>query len=150
MHLAVVSVSLDLEPELYSTDRERLLRSVRDRVKQAHNSRITIRTDDDAMIVMAFFDDNYARLKARAEELVDAVEGTGEARVDVSTLQFYSWHDGKFQETRDSLLEEENSQIAPRSKHQDRTIVYQDKDDDLNLSEAPKFSRRNMRLPTRK
>ncbi len=47
MYLGVLYVTLDLEPEVTSSDREKLLRSLRDKLKNAFGQRMTVRTDGE-------------------------------------------------------------------------------------------------------
>ena len=92
MYLASLHVTLDLEPEVAQGDRERVLRALRDKVKQYHSSRVTIRTDDDSAIAIALLDDNLERAKTRLAEIADmldeALKGKGHVEVDLAILDF--------------------------------------------------------------
>ena len=102
MHLAVAMVCLDLEPEVQPANRERILRAIRDRIKQNFGSKVAVRSDDSDKIFFSIFDDNYSRIKSRVQSLVDAVESVGESRILEYSEQYFSFHEGEFRET-DSL-----------------------------------------------
>ena len=158
MYLATVFVNLDLEPEVTQVDRERLLRSVRDRLKQNFGSRVTVRTDDDCAIVVALLDDHFGRARSRLDEIVDRIDSYGEARIDSSHAQVFAWYDGTFQETRGELnlaelgLAHTANPGSRTSARLERTIVYGDEDDAAGFAGAPRsgFTRRSLRIPTRK
>lgn len=98
MYLGVLYVTLDLEPEVTSNDRERLLRALRDRLRQSFGQRLTVRTDGESAVMAAFFDESYVRTKTRCDEILEKVDASGEARVEFSSAQIYAWFDGAFQE----------------------------------------------------
>ena len=114
MYLASLHVTLDLEPEVAQSDRERLLRALRDRVKQIHSARVTVRTDDDSSIVIALLDDNLERAKSRLEEIGDLLDNAGQARILVTTAQVFAWFEGRFQETADSRAQGDEDAGHPR------------------------------------
>lgn len=172
MYLATVFVNLDLEPEVSQVDRERLLRSIRDRLKQNFGSRVTVRTNDDCAIVVALLDDHYGRSRGRLDEIVDRIDSYGEARIESSHAQVFAWYDGTFQETRvelnlndlglghtdrsaDRSLGSAANLGSRNSTRPERTIVYGDEDDTAFAGAragAPRsgFTRRSLRIPTRK
>jgi hypothetical protein len=160
MYLATLHVSLDLEPEVASEGREKVLRALRDRLKQAFGSRITVRTDDDAAIVIAFLDDNYERAQSRIKESLDRIEGASEARVFHSHSQVFMWFDGKFQETREELEQFHDNPLSPSNAGRTKmnggnangkTIRYASEDEDDDFSPIPsRLSRKSLRIPTRK
>ncbi len=123
MYLGVLYVTLDLEPEVTSSDRERLLRALRDKLKQVFGQRVTVRTDAEAAVMVAFFDESYARTKARCEEILEKIEGSGEARVEFSRSQIFSWFDGSFQECAseedEEDAEEENTETIRYAQPED-------------------------------
>ncbi len=163
MYLATIYVTFDLEPEVTTSHRERLLRSIRDRLRQNFGQRITIRTDDEASVTIAFFDESHGRVKARAEEMVERLESFGEARIFSSTIQVFQWFDGKYQETRESLTENEDEQEegdglpgrlrAPvgggRSRGRDSTIRYDNEEDSGPDLIPSRFGRRPIRTSER-
>jgi hypothetical protein len=180
MYLASLHVTLDLDPEVARTDRERVLRALRDKVKQVHGSRVSVRTDDDSAVVVALLDDNLERAKARLEEITELLDDAGQARILTSTGQVFAWFEGRFQETADSKAEsgDEDDLAGGRGlgtfgnglgmragftpkERPERTIVYADEDeDDFNRSPGPNgrplaptsqgLGRRGLRIPTRK
>lgn len=171
MYMATVHITLDLEPEVSSTDREKVLRAVRDRLKQAFGQRITVRTDEEASLWVAWLDDNFARLHDRLEEVLERVESAGQARVLDHDEQWFAWFEGKFVETGadfDDLLEDGEEEQGPsrpgefmptrsafltagRSRNSvDKTIIYKHDDEPERSSALGRNDRRQVRLPTRK
>lgn len=99
MYLGTLHVTLDLEPEVLSADRERIFRRIRDRMRQLYGQRITVRTDDAETIAIAFLDSSYGRARERLEEMTERLESFSEARIAVSTPQVFQWFDGEFRST---------------------------------------------------
>lgn len=160
MYVALIHVTLDLEPEVHATDRERVLRTLRDRIKNHFGARVTCRTDDNEAVAVAFFDEIHDRVKTRSEEILERIESAGEARIATTNVQILAWFDGSFQETKDSLEESDRNAVQSSAGpgYGGRTIVYGDDDGSMD-DPAPRsgfgpipsrLSRRNMRLPTRK
>ncbi|NBO39462.1 hypothetical protein EBU99_12865 [bacterium] len=169
--MATVHITLDLEPEVSSSDREKVLRSVRDRLKQAFGQRITVRTDEEASIWVAWLDENYSRLHDRLEDVLERVESAGQARVLDHTEQWFAWFDGKFTETgldyEDLEGDDDDRERFPRAgefmptrsafltgsnsrKSFDKTIIYKhDEEPDVNPA-VGRSDRRQIRIPTRK
>jgi hypothetical protein len=171
MYLAVLHVTLDLEPEVAQSDREKVLRALRDRVRSHHGARVTVRTDDDSAIAVAFLDDNWERVKSRLEELADSLDNAGQARLLTATKQVFAWHDGIFVETAESRQENGEGQSfddipglgsgrplggqaslgKPRPA---RTIVYAEEEDFVSdaghSAQGRGLSRKQVRIPTRK
>jgi hypothetical protein len=148
MYLGVLYVTLDLEPEVTSSDREKLLRSLRDKLKNAFGQRMTVRTDGESAVMVAFFDEGYARTKLRCDEILEKIEGSGEARVDFSQSQVFSWFDGSFQEC---VSDEENDDEEENDDGQ--TIRYaQPEDEEVQRPRLipSRFSRKPMKPPVRR
>lgn len=162
MFLATLKVSMDLEPEVPTQDRERVMRSLRDKVRQSFNHRVIVRTDDDVSLFMALYDDSFERARERVEDLIELIDTAGEARIELSHAQVFSWFDGNFVETKDRLDlpndggrgDEQGAIGGGMSRHtqQDKMIVYNNEDDGDETSQgaASRFNRRQMRIPTRK
>ncbi|WP_186644317.1 hypothetical protein [Fluviispira vulneris] len=160
MYLASLYIVIDLDPEVVPSDRDRLLRSLREKLKQKFTHRITIRADEDeTSLAIAMFDDNYERIKARLDEIHEKVDAAGEARIRFHQGQIFCWFNGRFVETNESLAySEENlsefnqrTNISKAFRAREKTIVYTDKDDDdMSSPVSSRFSRRNLRIPTRK
>lgn len=171
MYMATVHITLDLEPEVSSTDREKVLRAVRDRLKQTFGQRMTVRTDEEASLWVAWLDDNFTRLHDRLEEILERVESAGQARVLDHTEQWFAWFEGRFVETgadfEDLSAADEDDQhssatgefmptrpsflTAGRSRNRfDKTIIYQHDDEPDRSSALGRSNRRQVRLPTRK
>ena len=169
MYLGILHVTIDLEPEVAAHDRERVLRALRDKVKQQHGQRITARTDDDAAIAIAVLDDHSDRIKIRLEEIGELIDAAGQARILTSTAQVFCWYEGRFVETAESMAENSDdeedsfagqgakfaSQFGAAGKTRlDKTIVYSD-DDDGDASSGRgsvnrALGRKGLRIPTRK
>jgi hypothetical protein len=169
MYMATVHITLDLEPEVSSADREKVLRSVRDRLKQTFGHRITVRTDEEASLWVAWLDDNYTRLHDRLEEVLERVESAGQARVLDHSEQFFAWFEGKFSETgadfEDLAAEDDDTDsadrefmptrpgflTAPGSRNRfNKTIIYSHDDEPERSSALGRNDRRQVRIPTRK
>lgn len=168
MYMATVHIILDLEPEVTSSDREKVLRALRDKLKNSFGQRITVRSDEEASIWVAWLDENYARLQSRLEEVMDRVESAGQARVLNHTEQWFAWFEGQFQEIgenfedleSDSELGDEDSEIMPSkpafltpgsSRNSfGRTIIYKHDDESEGGSALGRNVRKQIRLPTRK
>lgn len=168
MYMATVHITLDLEPEVSSADRERVLRTIRDRLRQTFGQRITVRTDEEASLWVIWLDDNFTRLKDRLDDVLERVESAGQARVLNHTEQWFAWFEGKFAETGQLAADlgesddEDSSDrefVSPRTafltgRHTqnrfDKTIIYQHEDDADERMPLGRSSRRQLRLPTRK
>lgn len=168
MYMATVHIILDLEPEVTSSDREKVLRSIRDKLKNSFGQRITVRSDEEASIWVAWLDENFTRLQSRLEEILDRVESAGQARVLNHTEQWFAWFEGHFQETgenfedleSDEELDGENGEfmpsrpafLTPGSSRNSfgRTIIYKHDDESEGGSALGRSVRKQIRLPTRK
>ena len=153
MYLGVLYVTLELEPEVTSTDRERLLRALRDRVRQAFGQRITVRTDGESAVMVAFFDESYGRARSRCDEVLENIEASGEARVEYSNAQVFAWFDAAFQECVDDSGGDDDDS-SENSRENTETIRYASPDDDEQQSRPrmipSRFARRTARSPVRK
>lgn len=155
MFMATLYVSMDLEPEVPTVDREKVLRSLRDRLRQFYNHRAVIRTDEDTALFVSLFDENHERAKSRIDEVLEKIETASEARVFDSQIQIFEWFEGSFVETREDL-EDESAARDPRSrssrtsKDSSKMIVYGEEEDEDFSPMPTRFNRRTMRLPTRK
>lgn len=171
MYMATVHITLDLEPEVSSADREKVLRTIRDRLKNAFGQRIVVRSDEEASLWVAWLDENFSRLQDRLDEVLERVDSAGQARVLSHTEQWFAWFEGKFEETgqlAEDLNEEGDDDLNPRRggefmpprsafltahgprNRTEKTIIYDHEDETdrgLPLSRSP---RRQIRLPTRK
>jgi hypothetical protein len=148
MYLGVLYVVLELEPEVTSNDRERLLRSLRDRVRAAFGQRLTVRYDGESAIMCSFFDESYARTRSRCDEILEKIESSGEARIELSNPQVFMWFEGAFQECADDEDEDDGEGESGE------TIRYADNDED-ERPEKPRlipsrFARRNVRVSSRR
>lgn len=174
MYMATVHIILDLEPEVSSADREKVLRTIRDRLRNTFGQRITVRTDEESSLWVVWLDDNYARLQDRLDDILERVDSAGQARVLNHTEQWFAWFEGKFEETgqHDDAFgseEDENEDfprpskpgefLPPRSgfltdrssrNRTEKTIIYQHDDELEGSSGLTRSSRRQIRLPTRK
>lgn len=170
MYMATVHITLDLEPEVSSSDREKVLRAVRDRLKQTFGQRITVRTDEEASLWVAWLDDNFTRLQDRLEDVLERVESAGQARVLDHNEQWFAWFEGKFTEMGADFedLEAEHDEASSvragefmptrsgfltgsgsRNRFE-KTIIYKHDDEPEGNSALGRSDRRQVRLPTRK
>lgn len=154
MYLATLFVTLDLEPEVPNVDREKVLRSLRDKLRQIYTHRITIRTDDESAVFVSLFDDGFERAKNRLEEVLEKIESTGHARIYDHHAQIFAWHEGQFVETRENLdINDTASGVDGKNvaagASSSRTIVYTDDEDEFSTMPS-RLQRRSLRIPTRK
>jgi hypothetical protein len=169
MYMASVHITLNLEPEVSSADRERVLRTIRDRLRQTFGQKITVRTDEEASLWVVWLDDNFTRLKGRLDDVLERVESAGQARILNHSEQWFAWFDGKFMEAG-QLAEDfdDNDEdtgfgdgeiVPPRSafltarsdkSRFEKTIIYQHDDDAEDRSTLSRTARRQIRIPTRK
>lgn len=146
MYLAAFYVALDVDPEVTSFDRQRLLRSLREKLKQKFQHRLVAGIDADEMAIsVSFFDDSFERSKARIESIQESIEAAGEARIRFCQEQIYMWFDGQFVET-----ENENQKFYQSMNAKEKTIVYADAEEEDMVPIPSRFSRKNFRIPTRK
>jgi hypothetical protein len=148
MYLGVLYVTLQLEPEVTSSDREKLLRSLRDKLKHAFGQRMTVRTDGESAVMVAFFDEGFTRAKLRSDEILEKIEGSGEARVEFSQSQVFSWFDGSFQECASDEDDDDENE-----NEDGQTIRYaQPEDEDVQRPRLipSRFSRRPLKSPVRR
>lgn len=168
MYMATVHITLDLEPEVTASDREKVLRAIRDKLKSAFGQRITVRSDEEASIWVAWLDDNFTRLQSRLEEILERVDSAGQARVLHHTEQWFAWFEGRFQETGESFEDLESTSehhdehgefmpsrpafLTPGSSRNSfgRTIIYKHDDESEGGSALGRSVRKQIRLPTRK
>jgi hypothetical protein len=171
MYMATVHIILDLEPEVSTSDREKVLRSIRDRLRQVFGQKITVRTDDEASLWVVWLDDSFPRLEERLDDVLERVESAGQARVLNHTEQWFAWHEGHFVETGTIAQELEDEQLTehslsstrdfmpPRSafltdrstrNRFEKTIIYHHEDELEGRSALGSSTRRQIRLPTRK
>lgn len=162
MYLGTLYVILDLEPEVTSTDRERILRKIRDRLRQAFSQRVTIRTDDEDAIAIALFDNSYGAVHARLDDITEHIENLGEARLSFSTPQVFRWYDGMFRST-DSPPEDlaacGTDDAAPRARGRNAgnpsstngfKRYHQDEDEQGFTPIPTRFGRRGSKTPGRR
>jgi hypothetical protein len=170
MYMATVHITLDLEPEVSSADREKVLRSIRDRLKQTFGQRITVRTDEEASLWVAWLDENFSRLQERLEDVLERIDSAGQARVLDHTEQWFAWFEGKFSEIGGdaSFLDEDEDETSQGRTGEfmptrsafltggisrnrfEKTIIYEHDDEPDRSPAMGRNVRRQVRLPTRK
>ena len=154
VYLGTTRVTFDLEPEVSTADRERVLRALRDKLRTHFGNRITVRTDDEDSIFVALFDDNLERVKDRLENLQETLENAGQARILDSTQQISNWFEGAFIELAESKAERNNNDydsqdLGGGKSFTGKTIRYADEDEEIPPSKIS-LGRKGLRLPTRK
>jgi hypothetical protein len=154
VYLGTSRISFDLEPEVSQQDRERVLRALRDKLRSALGHRVTVRTDDEDSVFIAFFDENLERVKDRLESIAESLENAGQARIFSSTEQIFCWFEGAFLEIPESKLKREEDDTSSQTPGYGKgflgiTIKYADDDDDIPASKVA-LGRKGLRLPTRK
>ncbi len=155
MYLTSLYLTLNLDTEVSPFDRDRVLRSLLHRLKQAFGNRITQRADDDHALVIAFFEDKLERIDLRCEDIVSHLESAGEARIQSVQRQTFAWFEGEFRELEHERDYEDLSGSGTGSSlsfaaARAQTVVYahEDEDDGPELIRRP--SRRQLRIPVRK
>jgi hypothetical protein len=154
VYLGTARVTFDLEPEVSTADRERVLRALRDKLRTHLGHRITVRTDDEDSLFLALFDDNLERVKDRLENLQETLENAGQARILSTTQQIYCWFEGSFMELPESKAERndqdfDSQDLGGGKSFLGKTIRYADEDDEVPPSKI-NLGRKGLRLPTRK
>lgn len=160
MYLAALYILLNLDTEVSSFDRERVLRSLRERIKGRFGHSVTVRTEADTALVVAFLEDRQERLDQKSESIIVAVEEAGEARILSVQKQVFAWDQGEFRELEHEASFEE---FAPGAQNlgtpmtpMNRSKYHSEDDDDTGEQEellqdmTGRFSRRSLRLPVRK
>ena len=160
MYLASLYICFDLDPSIPSTDKDRLLLSLREKLKQKFKNKLTVKIDDlENALAVAFFDHNYEKLKSHLSHILEHIESSSEARIGFYQEQIFSWFDGQFVDSQQNKLfdlsTEKNKLLKSRripthSESQAKTIIYSDNEDDENMPIPSRFARRNLRIPTRK
>ncbi|MBX9702653.1 MAG: hypothetical protein K2X39_00735 [Silvanigrellaceae bacterium] len=165
MYLSTASIALDLEPEVPSFNRERILRTLKERLKKQFHGRIIVRANKSGNgLMVAFFCDKFAKISPLMDEVFDKLESAGEARILSHKHQIFSWFEERFIETRDEILDETTKNFDCLQKKQpstdethflklkasNKTIVYDHDDDYPKMETMPRFSRKHIRIPTRK
>jgi hypothetical protein len=123
---------------------------------------VTVRSETDSALAIAFLDDDLERLRGRSEAVLSRLEEAGEARILSSTRQIFAWTEGEFRELEherdydDAPEASQNLVGSPMGRRGGHTTeVSRDYDDVLDrdalLEEFGRRPvRRNMRLPVRK
>jgi hypothetical protein len=160
MYLASLYVSFDLDPSIPSPDKERLLLSLREKLKQKFRNKLSVKNDyQESSIVIAFFDHNYEKIKSNLHSILDHLEGSSEARIGFHHEQIFSWFNGQFVDSSQNKQfdhQEEKNKIlkSPRftayNEIREKTIIYSDHDEEESMPIPSRFTRRNFRIPTRK
>jgi uncharacterized protein YlxP (DUF503 family) len=155
MYLVSLYLTLNLDTEVSQFDRERVLRSLRDRLKQSFGSRITVRSNDDHAIAIAFFSNKLEAIETKCEAVMTRIDSAGEARILSSLRQVFAWVGDEFQE-----LEHERRGDGPGTPSapgwagftgtNGHTVVYAQEDEDDPLKMVSRSSRRQFRIPVRK
>lgn len=155
MYLASLYLTLNLDTEVSQFDRERVLRSLRDRLKQSFGSRITVRTDDDHAIAVGFFSDRLEAIETKCEAVMARIDAAGEARILSSQRQVFAWVGDEFRELEHERRGEgAGAQATPGwagfTGTNGRTVVYAQEDEDDRVEMVSRPSRRQFRIPVRK
>lgn len=150
MHLVSLVIQIDLEPEVPTIDRERILRRLKNQLRSDFGHRVTVSDDNEVTLAVAFFDENYERAKHKIDKILERVEFTGEARIANVNSKIFAFYEGEFRETGAKRSQQNESDRVFDNK----TIRYQQDDDDDNLaplSPLPtRYGKRQLRIPARK
>ncbi|MES2615380.1 MAG: hypothetical protein V4591_08195 [Bdellovibrionota bacterium] len=156
MYLASLYVCFDLDPSIPQTDKDRLLLSIREKLKQKFRNKLTAKIDEmENSIAVAFFEHNYEKLKTHLHHISEYLEASSGARISFQQEQIFSWFNGQFSEANQNKLfdlsEEKNKLTRSRQiSAMAETIVYTNNEDEETMPIPSRFTRRNLRIPTRK
>ena len=160
MYLASLYISFDLDPSIPAMDKDRLLLSLREKLKQKFKNKLTVKINkEENAIATAFFDHNYEKLKSQLSNILESIESSSEARVGFYHEQVFSWFNGQFVDSHENKLFDINAEKngiqnsrrnSASADSRDKTIIYSDNDDDEIMPIPSRFARRNFRIPTRK
>ncbi len=160
MYLASLYIYFDLDPSMVSADKDRLLLSLREKLKQKFKNKFASQIDEvENSLAIAFFNQNNEKINAYVKDIIDYLESTSEARLSSHTSQVFTWFNGQFIDSDQTdlfnLSSESNQTNHSRraacvKEVSQKTIVYSDtEEDDINPIPS-RFARRHLRLPTRK
>jgi hypothetical protein len=133
MKFASMFIALDIPCESSFEDRGSILRIYKSKIQQKFSHKLVIQVDPETLsLIILLLDNNKERLKSRVEKLLHYVDGIGEARIESSTVQIYSWFDNAFME---ALQERQHVPAFPMTSKSpslkfERTIVYEDEDNE--------------------
>lgn len=160
MYLASLYISLDLDPSIPTPDKDRLLLSLREKLKQKFKNKLTVKIDDqENALAVAFFDHSYEKLNVHMHHIMEHLEGSSEARIGFHQEQIFSWFNGQFVDSEQNKLFDLSSEknkltksrrVAALADIHEKTIVYSNNEDDESRPIPSRFTRRNLRIPTRK
>ncbi len=133
------------------SDKESLLLSIREKIKQKSKHKYSSKTDEtESSIAIAFFTQSYEGAQSELKMISDYIENSSSSRISSTHEQIFQWYEGKFIATKHSRT---TGNLTSLKLYPDftrlKTVVYEQDD-----SEQPKntsiFSRRSLRIPTRK
>jgi hypothetical protein len=162
IYMTSVYILLNLDTEVSTFDRERVLRSLRERLKSTFGHNITVRTEDDTALVVAFLEDTLERVHRRSEAILNRLEEAGEARILSHQRQVFAWVDAEFRELKherdESELVEGVEDLKLMRSRRPGGRASQPLGDDDDVSDEDPFDddlsrrtqRRAMRIPVRK
>lgn len=160
MYLASLYICFDLDPSIPQPDKDRLLLSLREKLKQKFKNKLTVKIDEaENSLAVAFFEHNYEKLKSNLNNIMEHFETSSEARIGFNHEQIFTWFNGEFVDSQQNNLfdldTEKNKMLKSRrvsalTEGREKTIIYSDNEDDENMPLPSRFTRRNLRIPTRK
>jgi hypothetical protein len=160
MYLASLYISFDLDPSIPQMDKDRLLLSLREKLKQKFKNKLSIKIDEpENAIAIAFFEHNFEKIRINANNIIEHFEERSEARISFHHEQIFSWFNGEFIDTQQNKVlswdplnkhSNFNSKTSSLKTTDHKTIVYSDSDEDDSVPIPSRFTRRNFRIPTRK
>ena len=74
MYLASLYICFDLDPSIHQTDKDRLLLSLKEKLKQKFRNKLTLKIDDqENSLALAFFEHSYEKVPFYFNEILAAV-----------------------------------------------------------------------------
>lgn len=161
MYLTSLYLALNLDTEVSQFDRDRVLRSLRDRVQKNFGARVTVRPSEDHALMIAFFEVKLEKIDSKVESILNIIDAAGEARIRNCIKQTFAWYENEFseleheREAHDLALAETAEVNSDRrgskgGRSSEMRIYEHDDDEDAEFGLLRNMGRRNVRLPVRK
>ena len=72
MYLASLYICFDLDPSIHQTDKDRLLLSLKEKLKQKFRNKLTLKIDDqENSLALAFFEHSYEKVPFYFNEILE-------------------------------------------------------------------------------
>ncbi len=137
MYLSLLHFELDLDPNISIPQKEKVLRSLREKLKCKFSNRIIVKVDGDKNgYHISFFEESFECCQSQIEMILVYAESTGESRIKNSIFQILSWFEDRFVETPYSTHCAESETYTKKNsfnRYKNKLIVYSKEEDDLSV-----------------